>query len=118
MQARWSFGAAGIAAHCPLLTVRLALVSRTSRCLPARPQLPRCLSTPQPVETMAQVGEYIEKHNLQKKVEDALNACVKSAAEDPLSFIVSKPRQRAAPVAVARAVQRARTAMHAASPGA
>lgn len=34
------------------------------------------------------VSEYIEKHNLEKKVEEVLNLCVKEKPEEPLSFMV------------------------------
>lgn len=37
---------------------------------------------------MANVQEYIDKHGLQKKVEDVLNVCVKSKPDEPLSFMV------------------------------
>lgn len=34
------------------------------------------------------VQEYIDKHQLQKKVEDVLNICVKSKPDEPLSYMV------------------------------
>jgi len=34
------------------------------------------------------VQEYIEKHDLTKKIEEALNAAVKAKAEEPLAFVV------------------------------
>lgn len=34
------------------------------------------------------VQQYVEKHGLQKKVEDVLNLCVSSKAEEPMSFMV------------------------------
>ena len=34
------------------------------------------------------VQSYIDKHSLQTKVEDALNACVKSRPDEPLTFMV------------------------------
>lgn len=37
---------------------------------------------------MAGVQEYLDKHGLQKKVEDVLNMAVKSRPEEPLSFMV------------------------------
>ena len=43
-----------------------------------------------PVASMAGVQEYIDKHNLQKKVEDVLNSCVKARPEEPLSFMVCR----------------------------
>jgi len=39
---------------------------------------------------MAGVQEYIDKHNLQKKVEDVLNSCVKARPEEPLSFMAKE----------------------------
>ncbi len=35
------------------------------------------------------VQGYIDKHSLQKTVEDVLNACVKSKPEEPLTFMAS-----------------------------
>lgn len=34
------------------------------------------------------VQEYIDKHDLTKKVEDAINATVKAKADEPMSFLV------------------------------
>lgn len=34
------------------------------------------------------VQSYIDKHSLQTKVEDALNACVKAKPDEPLTFMV------------------------------
>eukprot|EP00877_Chromochloris_zofingiensis_P000801 jgi/Chrzof1/10721/Cz05g10010.t1_ENO[v5.2] len=39
---------------------------------------------------MANVQEYIDKHGLQKKVEDVLNVCVKSKPDEPLSFMAQE----------------------------
>lgn len=39
------------------------------------------------------IQEYIDKHALQKKVEDVLNACVSAKPADPLAFMVS-PKQK------------------------
>lgn len=39
-------------------------------------------------DTMATVQEYIDKHSLQKKVEDVLNTCVSQKPSDPLAFMV------------------------------
>jgi enolase len=36
------------------------------------------------------VQEYIEKHNLQKKVEEVLNACCRAKPEDPISFMANE----------------------------
>ena len=41
---------------------------------------------------MANVQEYIDRHGLQKKVEDVLNACVKGKPDEPLSFMVRHVR--------------------------
>jgi hypothetical protein len=35
------------------------------------------------------VQEYLEKHALQKKLEDVLNLCVKEKPEEPLEFMVT-----------------------------
>ena len=40
------------------------------------------------------VQEYLEKHDLSKKVEEALNAAVKAKAEEPLAFVVRASRAR------------------------
>lgn len=34
------------------------------------------------------VQEYIDKHDLSKKVEEVINACVKAKPEEPISFMV------------------------------
>lgn len=38
------------------------------------------------------VQSYIEKHNLQKRVEDVLNSTVKSKPEEPMSYMVRGDR--------------------------
>ena len=38
------------------------------------------------------VQEYLEKHDLSKRVEEALNAAVKAKAEEPLAFVVRRDR--------------------------
>ena len=38
------------------------------------------------------VQEYLEKHDLSKKVEEALNAAVKAKADEPLAFVVRASR--------------------------
>ncbi len=35
------------------------------------------------------VQEYIDKHDLSKKVEEVINACVKAKPEEPISYMVS-----------------------------
>jgi len=35
------------------------------------------------------VQEYLEKHDLSKRVESVINACVKAKPDEPLSFMVS-----------------------------
>ena len=43
----------------------------------------------QPLSTMTTpIQEYIDKHGLQKKVEDVLNACVQAKPADPLAYMV------------------------------
>jgi enolase len=39
------------------------------------------------------VQEYIEKHDLTKKIEEALNAAVKAKADEPLAFVVRATRR-------------------------
>lgn len=34
------------------------------------------------------VQEYIDKHDLSKKVEEVINACVKAKPDEPISFMV------------------------------
>ena len=43
------------------------------------------------------VQEYIEKHDLTRKVEEALNAAVKAKAEEPLAFVVRRGGVACAP---------------------
>lgn len=40
------------------------------------------------VSTTMSVQEYIDKHDLSKKVEEVINACVKAKPEEPISFMV------------------------------
>ncbi len=49
---------------------------------------PRVICKQPSIMASAAVQEYIEKHGLQKKVEDVLNLCVKEKADEPLSFMV------------------------------
>ena len=50
---------------------------------------PRCgrLSIVAKRNTMS-VQEYIDKHDLSKKVEEVINACVKAKPDEPISFMV------------------------------
>ena len=41
------------------------------------------------------VQEYIEKHDLTKRIEEALNAAVKAKADEPLAFVVRATRRDA-----------------------
>jgi hypothetical protein len=43
---------------------------------------------------MSTIQEYIEKHDLSKKVEEALNAAVKARPEEPMAFMVRRRRRR------------------------
>lgn len=54
---------------------------------------------------MAATQEYIDKHNLQKKVEDALNATVKVKPGEPLSFLAAE-LLKLAPAAITKIVGR------------
>lgn len=40
------------------------------------------------VASTMSVQEYIDKHDLSKKVEEVINACVKAKPEEPISFMV------------------------------
>jgi len=42
---------------------------------------------------MSTIQEYIEKHDLSKKVEEALNAAVKARPEEPMAFMVRRRRR-------------------------
>lgn len=46
---------------------------------------------------MANVQEYIDKHSLQRKVEDLLNATVKAKPDEPLSFMAQELLQQSPP---------------------
>ena len=37
------------------------------------------------------VQEYIDKHELSRKVEEVINLCVKAKPDEPLSYMVQKP---------------------------
>ena len=51
--------------------------------------VPRRLSTAaRKVASTMSVQEYIDKHDLSKKVEEVINACVKAKPEEPISFMV------------------------------
>ncbi|GIL47394.1 hypothetical protein Vafri_4219 [Volvox africanus] len=51
------------------------------------------------------VQEYIEKHGLEKKVEEVLNLCVKEKPEEPLSFM-AKALQQLSPPEIVKVVGR------------
>ena len=51
-------------------------------------------SDPRAHDTMSTIQEYIEKHDLSKKVEEALNAAVKARPEEPMAFMVRRRRRR------------------------
>lgn len=40
------------------------------------------------VASTMSVQEYIDKHDLSKKVEEVINACVKAKPDEPISFMV------------------------------
>ena len=48
----------------------------------------RLLAASYKVATAMSVQEYIDKHDLSKKVEEVINACVKAKPEEPISFMV------------------------------
>ena len=56
----------------------------------------RQITSPSAVPNMAAatatpIQDYIDRHGLQKKVEDVLNSCVKEKPADPLAFMVCSP---------------------------
>jgi len=53
----------------------------------ASPTSSRSLQTPVRMASTP-IQEYIDKHGLQKKVEDVLNSCVQAKPTDPLAFMV------------------------------
>ena len=57
---------------------------------PARAPAPA--TTTQDDDDEMSVQEYLEKHDLSKRVEEALNAAVKAKAEEPLAFVVRRDR--------------------------
>ena len=65
-----------------------------------RPRAPPPARAPAPATTThndddddeMSVQEYLEKHDLSKRVEEALNAAVKAKAEEPLAFVVRRDR--------------------------
>ena len=58
-----------------------------TRCTVGRPTPPRRPLHAR-IKMTGNVQEYIDKHNLQKRVEDVLNACVKAKPEEPMSYMV------------------------------
>lgn len=68
------------------LSVRLSASSKPSASSLSPP-------APAPASTMATTGvsAFLSQHDLQAKIEDALNRCVKSKPDEPLSFLVRFP---------------------------
>jgi hypothetical protein len=58
---------------------------------PARAPAPATTTQDDDDDEMS-VQEYLEKHDLSKRVEEALNAAVKAKAEEPLAFVVRRDR--------------------------
>jgi enolase len=65
----------------PLLAIPTRFTRRFPRAVRNTCPLP-------PRAAMSSVQEYLEKHQLQKKVEDALNAAVKAKPDEPMAFLV------------------------------
>ena len=68
--------------------------ARTTRWTPLRDRAraaPRARARTRDDDKMS-VQEYLEKHDLSKRVEEALNAAVKAKAEEPLAFVVRRDR--------------------------
>lgn len=43
------------------------------------------------------VQEYIDKHELSRKVEEVINLCVKAKPDEPLSYMVRRDRKPISP---------------------
>ena len=59
---------------------------------PARAPAPATTTHNDDDDDEMSVQEYLEKHDLSKRVEEALNAAVKAKAEEPLAFVVRRDR--------------------------
>ena len=59
---------------------------------PARAPAPATTTQDDDDDDEMSVQEYLEKHDLSKRVEEALNAAVKAKAEEPLAFVVRRDR--------------------------
>jgi hypothetical protein len=68
--------------------------SAASASASASASAPVAASEPRAHDTMSTIQEYIEKHDLSKKVEEALNAAVKARPEEPMAFMVRRRRRR------------------------
>ena len=68
-------------------------------CRPPRRRPPLAPFPPHPHPPCAPqaAAAYIEEHNLQKVVEDAINATIKAKPTEPFSFMVRPPARRAPP---------------------
>lgn len=77
---------------------RASMGRSTPRSRPARratrARRPARATTAEDVAIDMSVQEYIEKHDLTRKVEEALNAAVKAKADEPLAFVVRAPIAR------------------------
>jgi hypothetical protein len=71
---------------------RAASASASTPAASAEPKV--AASEPRAHDTMSTIQEYIEKHDLSKKVEEALNAAVKARPEEPMAFMVRRRRRQ------------------------
>ena len=94
--------------HC-VETIRVNFCSprNTYSCRSRRSRKASCITASMSVQ------EYIDKHDLSKKVEEVINACVKAKPEEPISFMVSQISYRRIFISgVFRAVRRSDVHMH------
>lgn len=79
--------------HAPLLAAAAALggadPSAATATATSLTRLPAC--------SFQAAAQYIEEHNLQKAVEDAINATIKAKPEEPFAFMVGFHRRQRQP---------------------
>lgn len=66
-------------------------ITNTFRCTSSAKELTvhrRLPSAARKFASIMSVQEYIDKHDLSKKVEEVINACVKAKPDEPISFMV------------------------------
>ena len=100
IRARSSTGAARVGSHTGFRKAPLRARGRRGDHQCATARAPPPARAPAPATTThndddddeMSVQEYLEKHDLSKRVEEALNAAVKAKAEEPLAFVVRRDR--------------------------